>query len=43
VARVPQDDVLRRVEHAVERERELHVTEVRAEVTAILVDCVDDE
>ncbi len=44
VAGVPQQDVVGRVEHAVQRERQLDDAQVRAEVAAArLVDRVDDE
>ena len=43
VAGVPQQDVARRVEHAVEGERQLDHAEVRAQVTAGDRDGVDDE
>ena len=43
VAGVPQQDVARRVEHAVEGERQLDHAEVRAEMAAGDRDGVDDE
>ena len=43
VADVPEDLVARRVEQAVERDRELAGAEVRAEVAADLADRVDDQ
>ena len=42
VADVPEDLVARRVEHAVQRDRQLAGAEVRAEVAADLADRVDD-
>ena len=43
VAGVPQDRVLRRLEHAVQGERQLDRAEVRAEVPGVLGDGFDDE
>ena len=43
VAGVPQDDVVGRVEHPVQRQRELDGAEVRAEVATDPVHGVDDD
>jgi len=43
VAGVPNDRVFRRVEHAVERKRELHDSQVRREVTARLRDVFNEK
>ena len=43
VADVPEDLVARRVEHAVDRDRQLAGAKVRAEVAADLADRVDDQ
>ena len=43
VAGVPDDRVLRRVEYAVKRKRELHDPEVRREVTAGFGDVLDEK